>query len=378
MLTKTPSPALPASRVSFILHKFSRGGSDRVAAYLARGFADLGMDVELVAFTRGGEVEGLLTDLVGSDIPIRYLGAFGGPRPLDLIRGLPALARHLRTHAPDTVISTANNTAWISAAALRMSGLRNCRLFLKTTNPIARSRHKGPVKWIRAAGYRRVFAMSDGVWPLSAEESVELRDEFPRFAPLFREVFNPYVTPAMLADSEAETALRNEKTVLGVGRLTAQKRWDRLIAAFALVSDPQARLTILGEGEDRAALQAQIDRAGLGDRVSLPGYASDVAGALGRADLFVLPSDYEGLPAVVLEAMATNCPVLCTYCFPAARAMVGGTEACAIIERSDPQSLATLIDAHLNNPRPTHLRAVAERYSIANGVASHLAALREA
>lgn len=378
MLTKIPPPALPVRRVSFILHKFSRGGSDRVAAYLARGFADLGMDVELVVFTRGGEVEGLLAELVGSDIPIRYLGRFAGPRPLDLIRGLPALARHLAEHAPDTLISTANNTAWISAAALRRSGLLNCRLFLKTTNPIARSRHKGPVKWIRAAGYSRVFAMCDGVWSLSAEESAELRDEFPRFAPLFREVFNPYVTPAMLARSEAVPPRGDVTTVLGVGRLTAQKRWDRLIAAFALVRHPKARLTILGEGEDRAVLEAQIDRLGLRERVALPGYTTDVAGAFARADLFVLPSDYEGLPAVVLESMATNCPVLCTDCFPAARAIIGGTDRCAIIEKSDPPSLAALIDGHLDKPRPTHLRAVAQRYSIANGVASHVAALADA
>src|SRR6476661_3345161 len=58
-----PMPADPVARGSFILHKFSRGGSDRVAAYLARGFADAGMVVDLIAFSRGGEVESILSEL---------------------------------------------------------------------------------------------------------------------------------------------------------------------------------------------------------------------------------------------------------------------------------------------------------------------------
>jgi glycosyltransferase involved in cell wall biosynthesis len=102
---------------------------------------------------------------------------------------------------------------------------------------------------------------------------------------------------------------------------------------------------------------------------------TNVAEAFHGASVFVLPSDYEGLPAVVLEAMAANCPILSTDCFPAARSMLAATEGCAIIERTDPHSLAALIRTQLALPRPTGLRAVAERYSIANGIASHAAAL---
>ena len=160
-----PSPSVPL-RVSLILHKFSRGGSDRVAAYLARGYTDVGMKVELVVFCRGGEVEDILSKLVGGDIPIRYLGRAWGPRPLDLIRGLPKLTRLLRSEAPDVVISTANNTSLVSAIAMRLAGLRNCRLMLKTTNPIATSRHRGLVRRIRLWSYRVIFRWTSAVWTL--------------------------------------------------------------------------------------------------------------------------------------------------------------------------------------------------------------------
>jgi glycosyltransferase involved in cell wall biosynthesis len=366
-----------------VLHKFSRGGSDRVAAYLARGFAEAGMDVDLVVFTRGGEVEDILSEMVGSDIPIRYLGGRGTVRPLDLILGLPRLTRFLRSQAPDAVISTANNTAWVTAIALKLAGLRNSRLILKTTNPIASSRHSGLIRRLRRWGYRLAFGWTDAVWTLSAEESAEMRAAFPEFPKLFRDVANPYVTPKMLAGpaatapGQAEKVGKVGKTVITVARLTAQKRLDRLIAAFAQVRDRDVRLQILGEGEDRPALTAQIAALGLQDRVALPGYVTDVAQALHQADLFVLPSDYEGLPAAVLEAMAANCPVLCTDCFPAARTIVGQSEGCAIIAQTDPAYLAGLIEDHLNAPKPKALRQVAERYSVANGVADHLAALRQ-
>lgn len=372
------TPIAPPLRVSLILHKFSRGGSDRVAAYLARGFVAAGMEVELVVFCRGGEVEGLLSELVGNDIPIRYLGKTWGPRPLELAAGLPALVRHLRREAPDVVISTANNTSLVSAFGVRLAGLARARLFLKTTNPIATSRHTGLIRAIRRWSYRVIFGWTDAVWTLSEAESEEMRVAFPAFAGLFHAVANPYVTPAMLARPEGARARGPDKTVICVARLTAQKRLDRLIAAFAHVRDRDARLLILGEGEDRPQLEAQIDRLGIGDRVSMPGYAADVARALNQADLFVLTSDYEGLPAAVLESMAADCPVMVTDCFPGARDLIAQGEGCAIIEDTAPQALAAQIDEALSRPRPTGLRAVAERYSIASGVRSHVEAVRRA
>lgn len=367
----------PAARqkVSLVLHKFSRGGSDRVAAYLARGFVAAGMDVRLIVFARGGEVEGILSELVGTDIPIQYLGQAWGPRPLDLIRGMPKFVRALRAQAPDIVISTANNTSLVSAIGVRLAGIRNCKLFLKTTNPIATSRHTGLVRRLRLWSYRRIFRWTSAVWTLSAAESQEMRDEFPEFASLFHDVANPYVTPAMLAHPGGLSVRPTGKTVICIARLTAQKRLERLIDAFAHVKGPDTRLLILGEGEDRAALEQRVSDLGLQNRVSMPGYAADVVRALHEADLFVLPSDYEGLPAVVLESMAANCPVLVTDCFPGAREMVENADGCAIIESTDPENLAALIDRHLEQPRPQNLWQIAEHYSIANGIKSHVDAL---
>ena len=364
-----PPEAGAPVRVHFVIHSFDRGGSGRVAAYLARGFAERGMTVALTVLARGGDAEGVATELLGEGVTLRYLGKTGSFRPLDLLRALPALTALLRREPADAVIACANNSALVTAIAFRAAGATG-HLFLKTTNPIASSRHTGLVRSLRRASYGWIFGWTRGVWTLSAPESDEMRVAFPDHAALFRDVANPYVTEAMLAPATA-AGPRTGKTVICVARLSPQKRLERLVAAFALVRTPDTRLLILGEGEERAQIEAQVAALGIGDRVSLPGYANDVAAALHAADLFVLASDYEGLPAVVLEAMAANCPVIGTDCFPAARALLGGSEGCAIIERTDPKSLAAQIDEHLARPRPTTLRAIAERYSIPNGIASH-------
>ena len=371
-----PDRAGERPRVSLVLHKFSRGGSDRVAAYLANGFRDAGMDVEMTVLCRGGEVENYLVDIV-EDIPIRYLGSASRSRGWDLVRTFPALVGHLKAMQPAAVVSTANNTALASALAVRAAGLAHrARLLLKTTNPIASSRHRGLIRWLRRASYSLIFRWTDSVWTLSADESEEMRQAFPRFRSIYRDVFNPYVTPAMLEPlGGVETQVQ---TVISIARLTEQKRLDRLIAAFAHVRDPRTRLLILGEGEDRQALARQVAELGLTDRVSMPGYVPDVARALHESDLFILTSEYEGLPAAVLEAMAANCPVLCTDCFPAARTLLQSADGCAIIEDVGSEALARQIEAALNAPRPTALRAIAERYSIENGVRSHVEALLQA
>lgn len=367
-------------KVALVLHKFSRGGSDRVASHLANGFVEAGLRVELVVLCRGGEVEAVLSDLLSPAVRVTCLGRESGSRVLDLVRGLPALARHLRREMPDAVISTANNTAWITALALKLARLPGTRLIFKTTNPVARSRHRGIGAWLRHQGYARAFRRVDAVWALSAEEAGELRAEFGKSADRFEAVVQPYVTPAMLAGPVLAGPVpaasdKSHKHVVCVARLTSQKRLDLLVEAFASIEDRSATLTILGEGEDRGALTALIARLGLDDRVRMPGYDPNVIDTLRRADLFVLTSRYEGLPAAVLEAMAANCPVISTDCFPSARALMGEGEGCAIIETTDPPALARMIDAHLRATRPTRLRAIAARYALAEGVASHVDAL---
>ncbi|MFM8542891.1 MAG: glycosyltransferase, partial [Chakrabartia sp.] len=188
---------------------------------------------------------------------------------------------------------------------------------------------------------------------------------------------NPYVTQAMLAPFQ-RAAREGPPLVLAAGRLAPQKRLDLLVEAFAHLPPGAVHLIIAGEGGERPKLEAILKAHGLEDRVTLLGYVAGVTDLLRRADLMVLTSVFEGLPAVVLEAMAVNCPVVSTNCFLSARALLETSPGCGIIEEETPAAVASLILARLAEPRPTALHQTALRWSIDKGIDSHVAGLESA
>lgn len=106
-------------------------------------------------------------------------------------------------------------------------------------------------------------------------------------------------------------------TLVAVGRLTSQKRFDLAISALhqlRQIHSLDANLLILGEGELRPQLEQQVQQLELGDRVFLPGLVENPHVYISRAQGFLLSSDYEGLPRVLIEALAVGCPVVSTNC----------------------------------------------------------------
>ena len=108
---------------------------------------------------------------------------------------------------------------------------------------------------------------------------------------------------------------RRRKVVISVGRLAKQKNFPLLLKAFSLVVERvDACLIIVGEGSERAELEELINELGLKDRVDLPGYRENVHPYVARSDLFVLSSDFEGMPNALVEAIAVGVPVVSTDC----------------------------------------------------------------
>lgn len=363
--------------VALVLHSLSQGGIDRVATILARGFAARGYATELIVFSRGGTAEAVLQPILPADVTLTFLGRSSGNRSWDLVRLFPAFVRALRRSRPSGLISTANNMNVIACLGRAVAGLSHSVVALKTTNPIVRPRARGWAESVRRFGYRRAFAAADAVWPLCAAEQALLSRAFPAAAGKIEAVQNPYVTAAMLAPFH-RPARQGPPLVLAVGRLAPQKRLDLLVTAFADIPPDAARLVIAGDGAERPRLEAIVRAHGLADRVTFLGYVADVTDLLRSADLMVLTSRFEGLPAVVLEAMAANCPVLSTNCFLSARALLETSPGCGIIEEEAPVVVARHIMAQLAEPRPHDLRKIAARWSIDNGIDSHVAALERA
>jgi glycosyltransferase involved in cell wall biosynthesis len=150
-----------------------------------------------------------------------------------------------------------------------------------------------------------------------------------------------------------------------VGRLERQKRFDLLMQAFAPIvrARPECRLVIVGDGSLRADLEAERQRLGLDDVVTLLGHRDDVARLHNALDLYVQSSEYEGTPNTVLEAMALETPIVATD--------VGGTRELAfpgehaiIVPAGDVPALRAAIEEVLAAPEAARTRVAAARARI--------------
>jgi len=126
-------------------------------------------------------------------------------------------------------------------------------------------------------------------------------------------IHNPLLNIPIAENNEK---IEIQKEIVTMGRLVKQKNQEMLIHAFSLFNKefPDYSLTIYGEGEEREKLQSVIESNQLQSKISLPGSTEDVLNKIKSATLFVLSSDFEGMPNALMEAMAVGLPCVSTDC----------------------------------------------------------------
>jgi glycosyltransferase involved in cell wall biosynthesis len=166
--------------------------------------------------------------------------------------------------------------------------------------------------------------------------------------------------------------------LVAVGRLHEQKDFQTLLRAFALVrARRSARLIILGEGPERPALEAGVAKLGLTEDVDLPGFVPNPYAFMAGASQFVLSSRYEGLPTVLIEAMACGCPVVSTDCPSGPGEILDNGKYGRLVPVGDAAALAEAMEATLDAPPPAaELKARADLFHIDRVIDSYRRLLR--
>lgn len=342
-----------------------------------------GVGEQVLQLAAGLRQEGAEVEILG-----RGPGGVAGPKALFPLLAVPAVWRALRRFRPDVVQVHESDgglaallVAWLAPsleprprlAALLQVSYREERWAVRPLRWGARElgrpsavemrfrRFKAPLQialgWLTARAADRVLAPS-------AATATELRRDY--------RVGEVAVVPNAMGEKPAEGPADGGEGDAGyllvVGRLRIRKGVDVLLAAMPglLRRHPSARLLIAGDGEHRAALERAAAALALGEAVSFLGRADAmrVRRLLRGAAALVVPSIYEGMPLVVLEAMEASVPVVASRVSGIPEVVEDGRTGW-LVPPEDPPSLAAALAAALDDPAAASRRGAAGRRQLA-------------
>ena len=360
----------PVRHIAVFLTDLSGGGAERSMLDLATGFARRGLRVDLLlASATGPYLADVPAEVRLVDLEARRVS-----------RAIVPLAAYLRRERPDVLFTTLHHTS-LAAAIARMLARTSTPLFLReattaSARPIATYDLR---KRAQRLAMRWAYAVADGAVAVSEGVADDLRRTFAIPNERIWTLYSPIVTDDVARLATCDPAHPwfercEPPVVLGVGRLRDHKGFMTLIEAFAQARATRPmRLVLLGEGPQRPALERRAVELGVGDDVELPGFIRNPFAFMSRAGVYVLSSEFEGLPGTLIQAMACGCPVVATDCRSGPREILEDGRYGALVNVGDVDAMARAITAALDDPAPVALvRDRASKFSSEPVVSDHL------
>lgn len=333
---------LTRSTVMFVLPSLRGGGAERVFLTILRYLDRTRLDATLcVLDARDNAYEGELS----ADINLLDL------RCRRARYGVLAVLRAVWRLRPDVICSTIGHINLLIALLkpLLPAGTRIvARESIVVSAALARTHYPKVLRLI----YRALYGRCDQIICQSIDMQQDLVENIG--IPIDRTVLirNPVDLPRVRRLSTAATppdlvARRNraaaEIQLVAAGRLDHQKGFDLLIEAIALTRDPRLSLTIIGQGPQRNELEVLASRCGVAAQVHFLGFVENPYAVFRWADALVLSSRYEGLPNVILEALACGTRVIATPAPGGVVEILRGRSDCVVADGVDAASLARAI-----------------------------------
>ena len=336
------------ARIALFLRTLGGGGAERVLLNLASGFIEYGLDVDLVVSAG----EGLDLWTIPDGVRVIDLKA---PR---LSASLPALIQYLKRERPDAIIPSLHYANEVALAAKYLSGVPT-KVLIPEHNMLSRelkSHEQGSRKHLIPLAVRLLYPLADAVVAVSKGVAEDLQGLTGLSSDRIHTIYNPVILPDL--EERAKQPIDHPwlkpdepPVILGVGRLEAQKDFPTLVRAFARVRQVRpAKLIILGWGPDRSQLEEQIKQLGVEADVDLPGFVSNPIPYMAKAAVFALSSAWEGLPTVLIEAMAMGLPVVSTDCKSGPDEILKNGEYGTLVPGGDDQALANALLTVLSKP----------------------------
>lgn len=345
------------STIAVLLRDFSLGGRDRTAIRLANAWAELGHRAILYVGDDRGPQKGLVRDgvevetprkiLAGDDVLTDRLGAWFGE----------GCGRHGANAA-----FLPGNAYFRHAAAIAARTGGKVPVFAKFSSRMrrqdwspARNLAFAAITHLRLKQARGLIAMSDAL-AQEARRAIGLGERI-------RVVADPIFEELPVPDPIGPRPWR----ICAVGRLAPEKNFQLLLESFARLTDLPVTLAIAGDGELRQALETRARALGIADRVEFLGAVDDAHACLAQSEVMMLTSEYEGYPAVIIEAFAAGAFVVARHCSDAIPEMLDTPGLGTIVEGRDPGAFAHAVRqyfAHRNRDLDLMARRAARHLSL--------------
>lgn len=327
------------SLITTLLPDLRGGGAERVTIDLAREFVRLGHEAEFVLMQATGD----FLPEARREFSVVDLAT---PRARNL---LPALVRYLRRRRPEALMAAMwplSVIAPIAAKIARFDGqvLVSEHAMLSHQYASRGPAHRLALRGTARAGYRLASARV-GVSQGTCADMAALAGMAPD---RFEVIHNPVRPASRSTQADLDAAASKWGTtgprILTVGNLKPEKNHPLLLQAFARLARPEARLMILGQGQEEAALRHLASDLGIADRVILAGFHPDPSPFYATADLFTLSSDHEGFGNVIVEALSFGLPVVSIDCPSGPAEILGGGRWGRLVPVGDAPALARAME----------------------------------
>jgi glycosyltransferase involved in cell wall biosynthesis len=354
-------------RVLFLIPNLAHGGAERVVTLLLRELPRERFDLHLALVEKRGEFLAQLPP----DVTVHDLGA-GRVRRAG--RPLVRLTRKLR---PDVIVPNLGYMNLLLLAALPLLPRGSAVIPIEHTTLSAEVAELGrPALW--RAAYRWLYPRARRIVACSHAIADDLVSSFGLDPARIRMIRNP-IDEAKIEASLASTHSPYSGEgphVVGVGRLSAVKGYDRLLEAFALLlaGGISAELWLVGDGPDRGALEARARELGVAPRTHFVGFQAEPYTWMRFAQVFAQSSRREGLPVAVLEAAAVGARLVAFDCPGGTREIVSAIPGAQLVPDGDVRGLARAL-ARAVGPEPPPRARLPEEFRLAHVIADYAALL---
>ena len=327
-------------KIVFLSYLHGFGGAEKQNVMLANAMANRGHDVTLISICADNNCYQLDRHVDYQFLPDRKTNI------LRLITRYEDIKKKLIEIGPDVTVSFWYQSAYLTA--LMRKNITGKIIYSERSDP-GDKEYSGILGWIRSLTLPRIdgFVFQSKGAQSYFSKSVQSRSTV-------------IPNPVFVKTEDFQEVKERKKKIVTVGRLHPQKNQKLLIEAFSLIVDqiPEYILEIYGDGDLKDELQRQIMELHLENKVYLKGTSKKIHELIYDASLFVLSSDYEGIPNTLLEAMALGIPCISTDCRPGgAREIITDGEDGIIVPVGDKTALANAISWSLNHKEDTLKRA---------------------